>query len=273
MGLTGLRLVMRLRRRRPAPHIRPDGDRRRRKPEIQIRLAQSADELEAAYRLVQAQYARRGYAKGGAEARFVTHCCIPSTHTLIATVNNVVVGTASLIVDSPLGLPLESTYPEQVCDLRAAGETLAEISCLATRRRGDTPVLLGLYRGIYALARHRDQVDRLCITVHPRQRRFYQRALLFDMLGPERDYAACNQAPAVALGLDLRTAEGRFRRMHGWGWLSRFFLGRGDLATLARGLDSPQASRSRLTFAQRQPGWRQLDETVRTEILARYNEL
>lgn len=248
----------------------PAADRRRRKSEIELHLAQTAQELETAYALVQSQYLRRGYAKPGGAVRFVSHCCIPTTHTLVAQVRGVVIATASVIVDGPLGLPLESTYPEEVRALREAGERLAEISCLATRRRGDARALLALYRGIYALAHYRCGVDRLCITVHPRQRRFYQRALLFERLGPQRGYAACNQAPAVALGLDLGAAEQRFRQSHGWGWLARFFLGRGDLSNMAQHFQTDTGHRARLAFAQRQPDWHDLDDGVRARILATY---
>ena len=273
MGLRSLQSVLRLRRRQPAPRSRVPaaGDRRRRKTDIELHLAQTADELEAAYALVQSQYMRRGYAKPGGAVRFVSHCCIPTTHTLVARVGGAIVGTASVIVDGPLGLPLESTYPNEVQNLRIAGERLAEISCLATRRRGDARALLSLYRGIYALARYRCRLDRLCITVHPRQRAFYQRALLFDLVGSERGYAACNHAPAVALGLDLRAAERRFRRAHGWGWLSRFFLGRADLAGMAENFQPEQSQRARLLFAQRQPDWHTLDLGLRQRILESYS--
>lgn len=272
MGFKGLRAALRLARRRPAPRpgLPPSGDRRRRKSHIDLDLAYTADQLEAAYALVQAQYMRRGYAKPGGAIRFVSHCCIPTTHTLITSVRGTIVGTASVIMDGPLGLPLESTYPDEVRALRAAGDRLAEISCLATRRRGDARVLLGLYRGIYALAHYRCGIDRLCITVHPRQRAFYQRALLFDVIGPVRGYAACNDAPAVALGLDLRAAESRFRGAHGWGWLSRFFLGQRDLAGLAHSFQTEQGTDARLAFAQRQPNWDALDMDLRHRILRSY---
>lgn len=275
MGLEGLQSMLRLQRRRPAPRARMTraGERRRSKQDIQIRLAQSSEELEAAYRLVQSRYLPFGYARRGASVRFVTHCCTPASHTLIATVGDTIIGTASLIVDGALGLPLEAAYPDEVAGLRQAGERLAEISCLATRRRGDSRVLLSLYRGVYALARYGCQVDRLCITVHPRQGRFYQRALLFQPIGPQRDYAACNQAPAVALGLDLRAAETRFRRMHGWGWLARFFLGRESFPAMARRLEPGAGQRERLVFAQRQADWHQLEETVRNRIVSSYGEV
>ncbi len=274
MGFKGLRAALRIGRRQAAPRLRTStsADRRRRKGRIELSLAADTHDIEAAYALVQAQYLRRGYAKPGGSVRFVSHCCIPTTHTLIASVKGTVVGTASLILDGPLGLPLESTYAGETQDLRDAGERLAEISCLATRRRGDARVLLALYRGIYALCRYRFAVDRLCITVHPRQGRFYQKALMFNAIGPVRDYAACNHAPAVALGLDLGSAENRFRRTHGWGWLSRFFLGRDNLAALAHSFHIGHDTDARLAFAKRQPNWETLDRELRDQIVQCYAE-
>jgi hypothetical protein len=49
------------------------------------------------------------------------------------------------------------------------------------------------------------RVDDLCVTVHPRHFRFYER-LGFSRLGAVKEYAAVNGAPAVALRLDLRVA-------------------------------------------------------------------
>ncbi len=274
MGFKGLRAALRIGRRQTAPRLRTStsADRRRRKGHIDLSLAIDRHQIEGAYALVQAQYLRSGYAKPGGAVRFVSHCCVPTTHTLIASVKGTVVGTASLILDGPLGLPLETTYPAETQVLRQAGERLAEISCLATRRRGDAKVLLGLYRGIYALCRYRFAVDRLCITVHPRQGRFYQKALLFDVIGPVRDYAACNHAPAIALGLDLGGAETRFRRAHGWGWLARFFLGRGNLSGLAHSFQVGNETAARLAFAKSQPNWETLDRALRDQIVRCYAE-
>lgn len=274
MGLKGLQSIWRLRRRwaNARAGSRDPDNRRRRKGKVSLQVAQTAEELETAYALVQAQYLRRGYAKPGGAVRFVSHCCTPDTHTLVVRIGDAVIATASVIVDGPFGLPLETTYPGEVEALRSAGERLAEISCLATRRRGDARALLALYRGIYALARFQYGIDRLCITVHPRQRKFYQRALLFEVIGPERGYAACNHAPAVALGLDLQHAEQRFRGTHGWGWLSRYFLGRGDLSEVARTLRAAQAGSARLRFARRQPDWQFLDCATRQRIEASYPE-
>jgi hypothetical protein len=255
---------------------RPRGERRLRpiaSSAVRVDAAHTRAELEAAYRLVHSRYASYGLEKlANSEARFIPQCCMASTRTFVACIGETVIATVSLVVDDALGLPMDEVYGRELADLRERGGTIAEASCLATRRRGDFAVLMGLYRALYAEARYRAGVTELCITVHPSQRAFYERVLLFRPLGPVRAYQACNGAPGVALRLDLASAEKRYRRAHGSGLVSRFFLERIDYSVLAGSLRSPTTRQrmERYAYARSRPEWRRLGDHVRRSIDASY---
>lgn len=261
-----------------------DGGRERRRVErrhrtasnvaVRIELAQTQAELEAAYRLVHSRYASYGLqSQTAGDARFIPHCCLASTCTFIARVADTVIATVSLIVDGPLGLPMDQAYSSELDALRARGAVLAEASCLASRRRGDAAVLLGLYRMLYAVARYRKQVSDLCITVHPRQRAFYEKALLFSQIGPTRPYPACNGAPGIAMGLDVNRAETRHGKVHGSGMLGRAYLNRRDCSVLATRLLLPGGMQrmERYRYARAQPEWRGLPVELRRCIAQSYS--
>lgn len=222
---------------------------------VQVSLAHREAELQAAYELVYQRYLKEGYqAPTPGKLRFVAHCCLPSTYTFVARVRDQVIATLSLIADGELGLPLEQEYADEVAQLRAGANRLAEVSCLATRRFGDRAVFLRLMRTMYAFARHHLQMDACCIAVHPRQRRFYEKVLQFRVIGDEREYHACIKAPAIAMCLDLAGCEERMASRHGDGMVGRFFLGEQDyrraaveLASVAR-----DAVRARYAFSRRQ---------------------
>lgn len=243
---------------------------------VDIGLAYSEHRLHEAYALVHRQYLRHGYEQAGAgDVRFVPQCGLASTRTFTASIDNRVVATASLVLDSALGLPMDSAYAGELDALRAPHIRLAEVSCLATRRRGDVPVLMRVFRALYAYARYRADVTDLCITVNPSQRAFYQRVLLFDALGPVREYKSCNGAPGVGLRLDLTTAEQRYCNAHGFGMIGRFFLGRVDYPLLAAQLQEPDevSVRQRYQFARACVEWQHLSNDMRAQIIASYGGL
>lgn len=201
---------------------------------ISIGMAQTEAQIHAAYQLVYQRYLKEGYqSPTPGKLRFVAHCLLPSTYTFVAEVNGRVIATLSLVADSSLGLPLEKEYRREIAALRAEGSVLAEVSCLATRRMGDRPVLMRLVRTMYAVARYTLGITDCCIAVHPRQRRFYERALLFETIGGEKTYSACGKAPAVAMRLDLHNSESRMAEVHCRGMVGRFFLEEIDYARMA----------------------------------------
>ena len=123
----------------------------------------------------------------------------------MATIGPQVVGTVTLIGDSPLGLPMDEIYQGDLDRFRAQRCRLAEASALAAhpRYRGiGLPLLLPLLRVLVTYAADLAALDLLCIAVNPRHVEFYRR-LTFEIFGELKPYAKVNGAPAVALCLHL----------------------------------------------------------------------
>ncbi|MDA3789578.1 MAG: cyclic nucleotide-binding domain-containing protein [Desulfobacula sp.] len=58
-------------------------------------------------------------------------------------------------------------------------------------------------------------IDDLVITVHPKYLWVYEDVLLFEKIGAMREYSYVKNNPAVALRLDLRTAEKKYKKIYG----------------------------------------------------------
>jgi hypothetical protein len=197
---------------------------------------------------------------------------LPSSYTFVAKVKGQVVATLSLISDRELGLPLEKEYASEVARLRQKGDVLAEVSCLATRRQGDRGALMRLMRALYAFARYHLGITACCIAVHPRQRRFYERVLMFEKIGREREYESCSRAPAIAMCMDFSDCEQRMAHLHTDGLVGRFFTGDREYARMAAELAGPEkdALRARYAFSRYQLLRHPVSEQEQDAIVSAY---
>ena len=172
-------------------------------------LATDRHTLEQAFRLQHDQYVAHGYMDAHPSGwRLSLHNALSATRVFVARSGGRVVGTVTLIADSPLGLPMEEIYTDELRRLRDARGNLAEVSALAMDREyqpSGVPILLRLIRMlvIYAAQTETD----LCIAVNPHHAAFYRKAFHFQDIGGLRQYGKVNGAPAVALRLDLELAR------------------------------------------------------------------
>jgi hypothetical protein len=178
--------------------------------EISIKIAANREERRGAFRLAYQSYLRSGLCDPcDAELRVTPYQLLPTTDVIIAQLRGEVISTLSLVRDGELGLPLEEIYADDVRRLRSSGVRLAEVSCLADRRRDFArffPLFCELAR-VMIQASVRNGIDQLLIAVHPRHARIYQRAMAFEQIADDRDYPAVNGNPAVLLKLDLARAQ------------------------------------------------------------------
>jgi hypothetical protein len=178
-------------------------------------LAVTTADFAGAFRLVHDQYVARGYIRPDPSGRRIgRHHALPSTRVFVGRADGRVVATVSLIPDSPLGLPSDEVYREELAPLRATGG-LAEVSALAiddAYRDVGLSVVRSLVQMIAVYATEIADLRTLCIAVNPRHARFYETRLRFDRFGGTRAYAAVNGAPAVGLRLDLRREIAAARR-------------------------------------------------------------
>ena len=146
-------------------------------PDIRIRLARNADEVRRADRLVFRNYVERGYWRNDeTELRRNEYLRLPTRHVMVVADGAQIIGTLSLILDSPLGIPADSFQPQAVAALRRDGAALAEISAFAFAK--DRPHQHTLLHFLMAfLARYSyyyAEVDRLVAVCTPRHARFYE---------------------------------------------------------------------------------------------------
>ncbi len=172
---------------------------------ITVKVASTREEREAAFRLIYRRYLEAGLSEPTAHGMRVTPChLLPTTTVFVAIYKDEVIFTMSLIGDGSAGLPMESIFPEEIQGLRAQSLRLAEVSCLADRRRHllrFLPLFVRVARLLLQFSRHHG-IERLLIAVHPKHGRFYQRFYGFRQLGHERPYSSVQNAPAVAYALD-----------------------------------------------------------------------
>lgn len=206
-----------------------------------ISVAHSYQDLESAYRLVYDQYLKQGYqVENENRVRFTPHFGLPTSHTLIAKTGDSVIGVLTMVVDGALGLPMEKQYPQEIEALRRSGAKIAEISCLVTRRSKDLPVLLRLFYAAYAYATKHLGVTDFCVAVTTGHRRFYKQALLFEQIGDVTAYNSCNDVRAVAMRLNLSTAQQCFQNTHSIRrMLGRFFLNKENIQQIGRQMETP----------------------------------
>jgi hypothetical protein len=180
---------------------------------IVVKVASEPAELEEAYRLVAANYRASGYEPADSKPlRFTPYHALPDTVTAVAKDGDKVVATLTLVPDNHLiGLPSEAIFPDEIAALRRSGARLAEATNFAA-----TDLSLREFRQAFnALIRLMKQHhvrhggDTWVITVNPKHRAFYTKALGSVPLGPCRPHPTVQGAPAKAYVLDIDGMQAR----------------------------------------------------------------
>jgi hypothetical protein len=190
---------------------------------ISVKVASRPAEFEDAYRLVATNYQASGYEPLGSKPiRFTPYHALPDTITFVAKDEDQVLATFSLVPDNHLlGLPLEEIFPEEIAALRQGGARVAEVTSFAATDmslREFSQVFLALIR---LMKQHhvRHGGDTWVITVNPKHRTFYTKALGYVPLGPCRPHPKVQGAPAEAYVLDVdgmrARAPEKFQEMFG----------------------------------------------------------
>lgn len=173
-----------------------------------FKIAETTEELEAAFRLVYENYLPLGYCtQNEYRMRATIYHALPTTTTLIAVDGGRVVGTLTVVRDNRLGLPLDKVF--DVKSLRKNSHRLAEITSLVIhkdyRREKGGQILFPLLRLMYEYSTSYFGVNHLLVTIHPKDVHFYKSLLLFKSV-PHNGVKDYFGAPAVALSLDLNRA-------------------------------------------------------------------
>lgn len=176
---------------------------------LRFKVAETEDELSQAFKLLHDAYVREKLMDPHPSGMRVTkYHALPSTTTLIAIENNVVVGTVSLIRQSAFGIPLKAIF-----DLSAvpAGARLAEVSALAIKKdhlRQRGRILFPLLKFLFHYSKDYFGVTHFVIAVNPKWIDFYKSILNFKPLSKKvvSNYSFVNGAPAAGAILNLENA-------------------------------------------------------------------
>jgi len=186
--------------------------------DIAVKFASERSEWEEAFHLVAANYRAVGYeAASSRPLRMTLYHALPDTKILVAKHAGHVVATFSIVLDNTLlGLPMESSYREEITALRNQGHRLMETTSLA-----DTGLSLREFRQVFmtmirvGMQYHTAQGgDSYVITVVPRHKNFYAKVLGFLPLGPLRSYAFAQDTPTEALWVSNALCQERTPRTY-----------------------------------------------------------
>lgn len=173
-------------------------------------LARSWAQRKGAYQLVYESYLESGLGTTNRhEMRVTPYHLRPSTQIFVGTEDREVMSTVTLVQDDGGGLPLEAMYPLEIARLRAQGVALAEVSCLADRRKDPRrflPEFCKLMRVMAQFAKGQG-VDQLLVAVHPRHARFYARYLGFEQVGGLTNCGYVQDRPALAMCFQFEKFE------------------------------------------------------------------
>jgi hypothetical protein len=163
-----------------------------------ILLATTAELRRRADAIVTSVYAAQQYNNPAGAQRAA--CRLAST-LLITAPDGSDVATATLIPDSPNGLPCDEIYRQEVDALRREGHGVVEVTRLVTCGGGAdrAAVILHLLSFVYIGSCFMLGARDVVIEVNPRHEGYYQRALQFERIGPERACPRVGGAPAVLL--------------------------------------------------------------------------
>ena len=171
-----------------------------------FRLASTPTDRFAAFRLAYDKYVQQGMlGPNRYRLRVTDFHLLDTTAVFIAERDEQVVGTATLIADGELGLPLDMVHPEVTRTARSRGLRLGEAAGLAIRsprRLPDLPIFVGLTRLMAQYARLQ-MIRQVVVACVPEHAHFYCRYLGFERIGPVRPYPSVCNTLGVACRLDF----------------------------------------------------------------------
>ena len=186
---------------------------------ITFRIAQTKEELEQAFSIVHDMYVKELYMdKQPHGMRISLYYSLPFTTTFVGVKDDKVIVACTLFLDSTYGLPMDDLYVKELELLRKNHRLIAEIGAFAVRpgyKNISANIVMHLQKMIFHYTLKYFNLDDLTITINPKHRMYYQYVMLFDQIGDEKMYQKVNGNPAIAMHLNLRTAERAFRESYG----------------------------------------------------------
>lgn len=185
--------------------------------QIQFKIAKTNSDLLTATNLVFNQYLESGYVyRQNSNLHFGLQDIYPDRRTIIASFDNTIFATATIIPDSFVGLPIDNLFEPELNKLRIKDHKLCEISMLACNNAllKDKKTQLSnfqqkfliyyLFKYIFEYTKFDLNMDYICITINPSQNNTYKN-LFFKDIGKIKSYYLLEGALAMGKILNLKT--------------------------------------------------------------------
>lgn len=179
-------------------------------PNVVIRLAQNQKEVEAANELIYRNYVNLYWADDPAAFRANKYLTSPARRVFVAVDHDQVIGTMSIIKDSPLlGLPSDTFHPNILRRYRDRKDRLAEITSFAVDHAIQHPMnlILFLIKFLMQYSFYFEGLDRLIASCRAKHADFYEERLCFEKLTQPMPYAYAGNVECQLVTLDLMEAH------------------------------------------------------------------
>lgn len=177
---------------------------------VTVRLVETRQKIEAACELVNDRYAWRGYGN--------SHQIPADSHhmTFTAEVDEQVVGTITLAVDSASGLAIDAAFSAEVDAFRCLPDTkVCELTKFAFSPTVQSKELMAaLFHIVFVYGSRAHGGTDLFIEVNPRHVRFYESMLGFQRVGPLKQNESV-AAPAQLMWLKVSEIRDQILRCGG----------------------------------------------------------
>ncbi len=180
----------------------------------QIHPARNAEDLQVAYRLLYQEYSARRLCKPNeAEMFYSYYNLLPGSRTFLLRRDDSLLGTVGCYPESPCGLPMEITYPQEIKRLREQGMKLIEVGCLALNSKyfdkGKWSLmniekqahLFKLFKTIINYTRLYSGATDMVIGCHPKHQTLYK-YIFFETIGEMKTHSAV-QGTAVLMKMNF----------------------------------------------------------------------
>ncbi|MFK8258381.1 GNAT family N-acetyltransferase [Erwinia sp. AnSW2-5] len=175
---------------------------------IKIKFATTSEEFIEAMQLIHCAYAKKGLITSDKrQPYFSPHLVLPNNRLIIATRSDCIIGTISLIEDSPIGVPMDNIHAAETAALRKQCTKFAEIGSFAiTPEFQHHGINLILYKAIFIyVCKHRN-IESILIAVHPRVAEIYKVLFKFEQIGAIQEYSTLNNAKSMPLRINTHDA-------------------------------------------------------------------
>jgi hypothetical protein len=212
---------------------------------MEIRNAETAEELKEVHRLTHDAYVEQGYCAPRADGLLLHYSHlerIPETTVFVAKDAGRIVGSNSLTLDGPCGLHVDQDF-KTACDLiRAEGRPLAASwrIVVSSDYRAARTVVFGLIAATVRAAVRR-RIETCVFTFNPRHESVYRKILNMTTVAHAEETRGLKNAPAVFMRCDFERLPAR--------WLTPMTTEAGvrvkpAFAATERGISAPPVARA-----------------------------